>query len=75
LGGFLQRVRRQTELPLAVGFGISTREHVEALRGHADAAIVGSAIVNVIEASPREERETRLKEYVEVLTGRRKARA
>jgi tryptophan synthase alpha chain len=75
VGTFLQRVRRQTELPLAVGFGISRREHVEALQGQADAAIVGSAIVELIEASPRAEREARVKEYVEVLTGRRKARA
>ncbi len=74
IGAFLQRVRRQTELPLAVGFGISRREHVEALRGQADAVIVGSAVVDVIEASPRAEREVRVKEYVEVLTGRRKAR-
>ena len=74
LGAFLERVRRQTALPLAVGFGISQREHVEALRGQAEAAIVGSAIIDVIEASPRAEREARVKEYVEVLTGRRKAR-
>jgi tryptophan synthase alpha chain len=73
LGAFLQRVRRQTELPLAVGFGISRREHVEALRGQADAAIVGSAIVDSIEAAPQQEREKRVREYVEVLTGRKKA--
>jgi len=74
LGAFLKRVRTQTELPLAVGFGISRREHVEALRGYADAAIVGSAIVDVIEAAPQDEREAKVREYVEVLTGRRKAR-
>lgn len=74
LGAFLQRARQQTALPLAVGFGVSRREHVEALRGQADAAIVGSAIIDVIEASPRDERTERVKEYVEVLTGRRKAR-
>ena len=73
LGEFLQRVRRRTGLPLAVGFGISRREHVEALQGQADAVIVGSAIVDVIEGSPRGEQEQRLREYVEVLTGRRKA--
>jgi tryptophan synthase alpha chain len=74
LEAFLGRVRRRTDLPLAVGFGISRREHVEALRGRADAAIVGSAIVDVIEAAPHTEREARVKDYVEVLTGRRKAR-
>lgn len=73
LGTFLERVRRQTDLPLGVGFGISRREHVESLNGRADAAIVGSAIVEVIEASPRDEREERLQAYVEVLTGRRQA--
>jgi len=39
------RVRRHTVLPLAVGFGISTAEHVKAVWRHADAAIVGSSLV------------------------------
>jgi tryptophan synthase alpha chain len=75
LAEFLGRIRRQTDVPLAVGFGLSKREHVEGLRGVADAAIVGSAIINVIEDTPRDEQEAKVKEYVEVLTGRRKARA
>lgn len=44
----LGRVRRRTPLPVAAGFGISRPEHLAALRGHADAAVVGSAIVNEI---------------------------
>lgn len=74
LGAFLQRVRRQTKLPLGVGFGISRPEHLEGLRGKADAAIVGSAIVDVIEHSPQGEVGAKVREYVEVLTGRKKAR-
>lgn len=70
---FLRRLRAKTDLPLAVGFGISKREHVEALQGMADAAIVGSAIVNIVEQSPREERVQRVRDYVEVLTGRSEA--
>ncbi len=48
VGTFLQRVRRQTELPLAVGFGISRPEHARAVSAHADGVIVGSAIVRTI---------------------------
>ena len=45
----LGRIRAATALPVAAGFGISRPEHVEALRGHADAVVVGSALVQVIE--------------------------
>jgi tryptophan synthase alpha chain len=75
LTDFLGRLRSRTDLPLAVGFGISKREHVEALAGQADAAIVGSAIIDVVESSPREERVERVRKYVEVLTGRTEATA
>lgn len=73
LPGFLRRMRARTDLPLVVGFGISKREHVVALEGLADGAIVASALVDLIESSPREEREERVKTYVEVLTGRLEA--
>ena len=41
----IAEIRALTDLPLAVGFGISTREHVESVTQLADAAIVGSALV------------------------------
>jgi tryptophan synthase alpha subunit len=41
----VERIRRHTVLPVAAGFGISTREHVRAVLAKADGAIVGSAIV------------------------------
>jgi tryptophan synthase alpha chain len=75
LPSFLQRLRSKTELPLAVGFGISRREHVVALQGLADAAIVGAALVDTITSSPRDERVERVRRYVEVLTGRTEANA
>lgn len=43
-------VRERTELPVAAGFGISRAEHMKALRGVADAAVVGSAVVAEIDA-------------------------
>jgi tryptophan synthase alpha chain len=47
----VQRVRRFTDLPVAVGFGVSTPEHVAEVWEHADAAVVGSRLVAEIEAN------------------------
>jgi tryptophan synthase alpha chain len=46
---YLARIRRITDKPIAVGFGISKQEHVQALHGVADGAIVGSRLVQAIE--------------------------
>ena len=45
----VQRVRQFSDLPVAVGFGISKREHLVDVWRYADAAVVGSAIVSEIE--------------------------
>ena len=45
----VRRVRSVSDLPVAVGFGISTAEQVRAVWRFADAAVVGSAIVKQIE--------------------------
>jgi tryptophan synthase alpha chain len=42
------RIRRETDMPLALGFGFSKPEHVREIAECADAAVVGSALVNVI---------------------------
>ncbi|NJL05779.1 MAG: tryptophan synthase subunit alpha [Chloroflexaceae bacterium] len=46
LPAFLERVRSYTDLPLVVGFGISTPAHVAHVSQFADGAIVGSALIN-----------------------------
>ena len=48
------RIRRWTGLPIAVGFGISNAEHVAQVAEFADAAVIGSAIVELIERSTPE---------------------
>jgi tryptophan synthase alpha chain len=48
------RIRRWTKLPVAVGFGISNAEHVAQVAKFADAAVIGSAIVELIERSTPE---------------------
>jgi len=45
----VRRVRRSTDLPVAVGFGVTTAEHVRDVWRYADGAVVGSAIVQEIE--------------------------
>ncbi len=49
------RVRQHTNLPLVVGFGVSTPEHVAQVTQHADGAIVASALINLIESLPEDE--------------------
>jgi tryptophan synthase alpha chain len=48
----LDRVRELTPLPRALGFGLSNHEHLEALCGHAEAAVVGSALLDRIGEDP-----------------------
>lgn len=49
LPALVRRARQFTQLPIAVGFGISLPGHVSVLGGLADAAVVGSALVSEIE--------------------------
>ena len=51
----VKRLRKFTDLPIAVGFGISSAEHFKAVGKFADAAVVGSAIVQTIEQNPGKE--------------------
>jgi tryptophan synthase alpha chain len=63
----LSRVRRHTDLPLALGFGISAPEHAETFaRAGADGVIVGSAIVSIVERNlgNPDSMERELRDYV-----------
>ncbi len=51
IASYLKRVRKTFAIPVAVGFGISSKERVDLIRGHADIAVVGSAIIDVINAA------------------------
>jgi len=51
----VRRLRKFTKLPIAVGFGISTPEQFAAVGEYADAAVIGSAIVETIERNPGRE--------------------
>ena len=66
----VERVRRHTDLPIAVGFGISRREHVLDVGQHADAAVVGSALVRSLADGPLENAAARGAKVVAGLAGR-----
>jgi tryptophan synthase alpha chain len=73
LTAFVERVRAHTPLPLSVGFGISNPKHFQAVGRIADAAVVGSAIIDEIDKCDPSRRAECVKSYAEVLTGRRRA--
>ncbi|MBZ5597865.1 MAG: tryptophan synthase subunit alpha [Acidobacteriia bacterium] len=63
----VRRVRKYTKLPVAVGFGISTPEQFAAVGEFAEAAVVGSAIVETIERNHGKEAEA-VAEFIRELT-------
>jgi tryptophan synthase alpha chain len=60
----IDRMRAHTVLPLAMGFGVSTPEHVAQLAGKIEAVVVGSAIVRQIEKDS-----SKLEDFMRSLTG------
>ena len=67
--GLVERLRKFTTLPIALGFGVSTAEHVRAVGGFADAAVVGSAIVGLIEKTAAADAPRAVGEFVRRLCG------
>jgi tryptophan synthase alpha chain len=49
----VKRIKKISKLPVAVGFGISSAEDFRAVGDYADAAVIGSAIVRIIEESAK----------------------
>lgn len=64
----VRRIRSVTDLPLALGFGISKPEHVAEVGAYADAAVVGSALVALIaETTGAPDQMARIEDYVRSL--------
>ncbi len=64
---FLGRVRRHTDLPLAVGFGISRPEHAAQVAQVADGVVVASALIDLIERTSADERLAAVEEYARAM--------
>jgi tryptophan synthase alpha chain len=67
--GLVKRLRRFSKLPVAVGFGISTPEQFASVGKFAEAAVVGSAIVQTIERNPGREAAS-VAEFIRTLVAR-----
>ncbi len=69
LAGYVARVRCHTDLPLAIGFGISTAAHVREVGEVADGAIVASALINHLDRFPEAEQPAAASAFVRELRG------
>jgi tryptophan synthase alpha chain len=71
LHNFIARVRRHTqELPLAIGFGLSTPEHIAAVTSLAEGAVVGSALVNLLDRHEANKQVEAVRQYIQSLAQR-----
>ena len=66
----VEAIRQHTDLPVLVGFGVSRREHVEAIREFADGAVVGSALLNAVDQSPPGQEVAAARAFVRGLLGK-----
>lgn len=64
----VRRLRKFTKLPIAVGFGISSAQQFAAVGEFADAAVIGSAIVQTIESHPGKEAQA-VAEWIQSVVG------
>jgi len=65
LRSFIERVRSYSkEIPLAVGFGLSTPEHIAQVTTFAEGAVVGSALVNLIDLHDTEQQVEAVRQYI-----------
>jgi tryptophan synthase alpha chain len=67
VGGFVERVRARTTLPIALGFGIASPDHVRALAGTVDGVVIGSAAIDAIGKAAPADRERSLRDFVRSL--------
>ncbi len=63
----LKRIRKFFSVPIAVGFGISKKEHIETIKPYADIAVIGSAIIDVIDRSTTKNIEKNIIEFINQL--------
>ena len=63
------RVKRHTDVPVIQGFGVSSKEHIDAIANYADGAIVASAMFDAIEHAPDDRKVQAAVDFVKALKG------
>jgi tryptophan synthase alpha chain len=69
LHDYLARVRARTDVPLAIGFGVSTPEHVRQVGEVADGAVVASALIDFLDTVPDAAQAVAAEQFVRGLRG------
>jgi tryptophan synthase alpha chain len=67
---YIDRVRAHTDLPLAVGFGISKPEHVQDVAKIADGVVIASALINHLDGIPQADQPSAATRFLHSMTGR-----
>lgn len=67
ISNYLKEIRKFFSIPLAVGFGISKKEHLKQIAPFADIAVVGSAIIDVINKSNSTNLEENIEDFLDKL--------
>jgi len=71
LPAIIERIRKHTDLPLAVGFGVTTREHFETVGAHADGVVIGSRIITLLREAEPGSRAQLVQQYAAEVSGRK----
>lgn len=67
IASFLKNVRKYFKIPIAVGFGISNKERISQIKPYADVAVIGSAIIDIINRSPATDIERNIQHFFKSL--------
>jgi tryptophan synthase alpha chain len=70
IADYIARVRGNTELPLAIGFGISSRAHVQRMEELVDGVVCASALLNDLDGTPHDELPAKAAAFCGMLSGR-----
>ena len=69
VSGLVERIRRHTDLPILVGFGVSRREHLQEISAYADGAIVASAMFDAVNRAPEGDKVEAARDFIRALRG------